>query len=53
MAGRHIGLMSSEAFDEYPVQLLRTCLGSVIGRDELRMGLNFLQNTLSGEGWMG
>ncbi|TJZ90904.1 PLP-dependent aminotransferase family protein [Paracoccus gahaiensis] len=55
MAGRHIGLMPSDAFtvDGDPGEHLRICLGGAIGRDELRTGLSFLQNTLSGGGWMG
>lgn len=54
MAGRHIGLMPSDAFsvDGDPGKHLRLCLGGTIGHDELRMRLNFLHNTLSGGGWM-
>lgn len=55
MAGRHIGIMPSDAFTVGgdPDEHLRICLGGAIGRDELRTGLSFLHNTLSGAGWMG
>ncbi|KRW94742.1 PLP-dependent aminotransferase family protein [Paracoccus sp. MKU1] len=55
MSGRHIGLMPSDAFTVAgePGEHLRICLGGAISRDELRAGLLFLANTLSGGGWMG
>ncbi len=55
MAGRHIGLMPADAFTvgAAPDEHLRVCLGGAISRDDLRAGLLFLANTLSGGGWMG
>ncbi|MGV2052408.1 PLP-dependent aminotransferase family protein [Agrobacterium sp. 22-209-1] len=55
MAGRHVGLMPSDAFTVLgkPDEHVRICLGGVIKRDELRAGLLFLANSLSGGGWMG
>ncbi len=55
MAGRHVGLMPSDAFTVLgkPDEHVRVCLGGVITRDELRAGLLFMANSLSGGGWMG
>ena len=55
MAGRHIGLMPSDAFTVTgePGEHLRICLGGATTRDELRAGLHFLANTLAGGDWMG
>lgn len=55
MAGRHIGLMPSDAFtvDGDVGEHVRICLGGAISQDELRAGLSFMQNTLMGGGWMG
>ncbi|MTH78477.1 PLP-dependent aminotransferase family protein [Paracoccus aestuariivivens] len=55
MAGRHIGLMPADAFTvgAEPEEHLRICLGGAINREELRAGLLFLANSLSGGGWMG
>lgn len=55
MAGRHVGLMPSDAFtvggeaDEH----VRVCLGGAISRNNLQASLLFMANTLSGGGWMG
>ncbi len=55
MAGRHVGLMPSDAFTVLgtPDEHVRVCLGGIITRDELRAGLLFLANSLSDGGWMG
>jgi DNA-binding transcriptional MocR family regulator len=55
MAGRHVGLMPSDAFTILgtPDEHVRVCLGGIIKRDELRAGLLFMANSLSGGGWMG
>jgi DNA-binding transcriptional MocR family regulator len=55
MAGRHVGLMPSDAFTVLgtPDEHVRVCLGGIIKRDELRAGLLFMANSLSGGGWMG
>jgi DNA-binding transcriptional MocR family regulator len=55
MAGRPIGMMPADAFTVCgePGERIRICLGGAISRDELRAGLMFLGNTLSGGGWMG
>lgn len=55
MAGRHIGLMPSDAFTVLgtPDEHVRVCLGGVINREQLRAGLLFMANSLSGSGWMG
>lgn len=55
MAGRHIGLMPADAFTVSgpPEEHLRICLGGAISRDDLRSGLLFLADSLSGGGWMG
>ena len=55
MAGRGIGLMPSDAFTvagparEY----LRVGLGGALSRDDLRDGILFMANTLSGQAWLG
>lgn len=55
MAGRHVGLMPSDAFTVLgkPDEHVRVCLGGVIQREELRAGLLFMANSLSDAGWMG
>lgn len=55
MAGRHVGLMPSDAFTVLgtPDEHVRICLGGVIQREELRAGLLFIANSLSDAGWMG
>lgn len=55
MAGRQIGLMPSDAFAVAgaPGEQVRVCLGGPLGREDLRAGLLFLADTLSGGGWMG
>lgn len=55
MAGRHVGLMPSDAFTVLgtPDEHVRVCLGGVIQREELRAGLLFMANSLSDTGWMG
>lgn len=55
MAGRHIGMMPADAFtvDGAPAERIRICLGGPISREDLRAGLMFLGNSLSGGGWMG
>ncbi len=55
MAGRHVGLMPSDAFTVLgtPDEHVRVCLGGIIQREELRAGLLFMANSLSDVGWMG
>ena len=55
MAGRTIGLMPSDAFTVAgaPSEYVRVCLGGSITRDQLRDGLMFMSNTLSGRAWLG
>jgi DNA-binding transcriptional MocR family regulator len=55
MAGRHVGLMPSDAFTVLgtPDEHVRVCLGGVIQREQLRAGLLFMANSLSDTGWMG
>ncbi|WP_245292720.1 hypothetical protein [Agrobacterium pusense] len=55
MAGRHVGLMPSDAFTVLgtPDEHVRVCLGGVINREQLRAGLLFMANSLSEAGWMG
>ena len=55
MAGRHVGLMPSDAFtvSGEADERLRVCLGGAIGHEQLREGLLFMAGTLSGGGWMG
>ena len=55
MAGRHIGIMPSDAFTVLgePGEHVRVCLGGSITRDELRRGLLFMTNSLQPEAWLG
>jgi DNA-binding transcriptional MocR family regulator len=55
MAGRHVGLMPSDAFTVLgtPDEHVRVCLGGTVKREELQAGLLFMANTLSDIGWMG
>lgn len=55
MAGRHVGLMPSDAFTVCgnPDERLRVCLGGAIGHDDLRESLIFMAGTLSAGGWVG
>ncbi len=55
MAGRHVGLMPSDAFTVLgkPDEHVRICLGGVIQREELHASLLFMANSLSDAGWMG
>ncbi|KIQ04189.1 GntR family transcriptional regulator [Agrobacterium tumefaciens] len=55
MAGRHVGLMPSDAFTVLgaPDEHVRVCLGGTVSREELQAGLSFMANTLSDIGWMG
>ncbi len=55
MAGRDIGLMPSDAFTVRgtPGEHVRVCLGGAISREDLREGLLFMANTLSGQSWLG
>ncbi|QBJ16533.1 PLP-dependent aminotransferase family protein (plasmid) [Agrobacterium sp. 33MFTa1.1] len=55
MAGRHVGLMPSDAFTVLgaPDEHVRVCLGGIVNREQLRAGLLFMANSLSDGGWMG
>jgi len=55
MAGRHVGLMPSDAFTVLgaPDEHVRVCLGGIVNREQLRAGLLFMANSLSDAGWMG
>lgn len=55
MAGRHVGIMPSDAFtvSGIPDEHVRVCLGGIIQREELRASLLFMSNSLSEAGWMG
>lgn len=55
MAGRHIGIMPSDAFTVLgePGEHVRVCLGGSITRDELRRGLLFMTNSLGPNAWAG
>lgn len=55
MAGRHLGLMPSDAFTVTgtPQERLRVCLGGSVSRETLRENLYFLANTLSPHAFMG
>ncbi|PZQ47327.1 MAG: GntR family transcriptional regulator [Rhodovulum sulfidophilum] len=55
VAGRAIGIMPSDAFTVSgpPSEYVRICLGGSITRDQLRDGLMFIANTLSGRTWLG
>ncbi|WP_142781743.1 PLP-dependent aminotransferase family protein [Agrobacterium sp. T29] len=55
MAGRHVGLMPSDAFTILgkPDEHVRVCLGGIVQREELRASLLFMANSLSDAGWMG
>jgi DNA-binding transcriptional MocR family regulator len=55
MAGRHIGIMPSDAFTVLgpPDECVRVCLGGSISRDELRRGLLFMANSLGPNSWVG
>ncbi|MEI4474068.1 aminotransferase-like domain-containing protein [Frigidibacter sp. MR17.24] len=55
MAGRHVGLMPSDAFtvEGAPEERMRVCLGGAIGREDLRRGLFSLAGRLQDGGWVG
>ena len=55
MAGRHIGIMPSDAFTVggVPDEHVRVCLGGSITREALRSGLLFLSHALAADAYMG
>ncbi|WP_244600774.1 hypothetical protein [Agrobacterium sp. LAD9] len=55
VAGRHVGLMPSDAFTVLgkPDEHVRVCLGGVIQREQLQARLHFMAQSLSGTGWVG
>ena len=55
MAGRHVGLMPSDAFTVAGKagEHVRVCLGGATSRGELQASLLFMADALSGGGWMG
>jgi DNA-binding transcriptional MocR family regulator len=55
MAGRHIGIIPSDAFTVggSPSEHVRVCLGGSIGREALRSGLLFMSHTLTQNAYSG
>ncbi len=55
LAGRHIGIMPSDAFTILgkPDERVRVCLGGSISRDELRRGLLLMTDSLQPNAWVG
>ncbi len=55
MAGRHIGLMPSDAFctTSTPPEALRVCLGGPITREQLELDLIALDDALTRKDWLG